>query len=156
MLLIQFCMPPRGLFISWASGLRLGADDYLTKRTSLEHLLARVAALFRRVEALRSKNEDSERLEQGSLVLDRDRMTAHWKKHDVPLTLTEFWVVHALALHPGHVRSREQLMAAANAVLDDATVTSQIKRIRAKFAAVDPAFASIETVYGMGYRWHAH
>ena len=138
------------------SGLRLGADDYLTKRTSLEHLLARVAALFRRVEALRSKNEDSERLEQGSLVLDRDRMTAHWKKHDVPLTLTEFWVVHALALHPGHVRSREQLMAAANAVLDDATVTSQIKRIRAKFAAVDPAFASIETVYGMGYRWHAH
>lgn len=137
------------------SGLRLGADDYLTKRTSLEHLLARVAALFRRVEALRSKNEDSERLEQGSLVLDRDRMTAHWKKHEVPLTLTEFWVVHALALHPGHVRSREQLMAAANAILDDATVTSQIKRIRAKFAAVDPDFASVETVYGMGYRWHA-
>jgi two-component system OmpR family response regulator len=69
------------------------------------------------------------------------------------LTLTEFWVVHALALHPGHVRSREQLMAAANVVLDDATVTSQIKRIRAKFAAVDPAFEAIETVYGMGYRW---
>lgn len=137
------------------SGLRLGADDYLTKRTSLEHLLARVAALFRRVEALRSKDEDSERLEQGSLVLDRDRMTGHWKGHSIPLTLTEFWVVHALAVHPGHVRSREQLMAAANAVLDDATVTSQIKRIRAKFTAVDPEFASIETVYGMGYRWHA-
>jgi two-component system OmpR family response regulator len=135
------------------SGLRLGADDYLTKRTSLEHLLARVAALFRRVEALRSRDEDNERLEQGSLLLDRDRMTAHWKGQNVPLTLTEFWVVHALAIHPGHVRSREQLMAAANVVLDDATVTSQVKRIRAKFQALDPQFASIETVYGMGYRW---
>jgi two-component system OmpR family response regulator len=69
--------------------------------------------------------------------------------------LTEFWVVHALAQHPGHVRNREQLMAAANAVLDDATVTSQIKRIRAKFSSVDPAFAGIQTVYGMGYRWES-
>ncbi len=137
------------------SGLRLGADDYLTKRTSLEHLLARVAALFRRVEALRSKDDESARLEQGSLVLDRDRMTVHWKGTSIPLTLTEFWVVHALAVHPGHVRNREQLMAAANAVLDDATVTSQVKRIRAKFAAADADFASIETVYGMGYRWRA-
>jgi two-component system OmpR family response regulator len=137
------------------SGLRLGADDYLTKRTSIEHLLARVAALFRRVEALRSGDAEGERLEQGSLSLDRDRMTAAWKAKPVPLTLTEFWVVHALAVHPGHVRSREQLMAAANVVLDDGTVTSQIKRIRAKFAAVDPAFDAIQTVYGMGYRWHA-
>jgi two-component system OmpR family response regulator len=137
------------------SGLRLGADDYLTKRVSLEHLLARVAALFRRVEALSSSDEESDRLEQGSLVLDRDRMTAQWRDQPVPLTLTEFWVVYALALHPGHVKNREQLMAAANAVLDDGTVTSQVKRIRAKFLAVDPAFDAIQTVYGMGYRWHA-
>jgi two-component system, OmpR family, response regulator len=135
------------------SGLRLGADDYLTKRTSIEHLLARVAALFRRVEALRAGDAPGERLEQGFLTLDRDRMSAHWKSQPVPLTLTEFWVVHALALHPGHVRSREQLMAAANVVLDDGTVTSQIKRIRAKFASVDATFDAIETVYGMGYRW---
>ena len=136
------------------SGLRLGADDYLTKRTSVEHLLARVAALFRRMDALRS-GADAERLQQGSLTLDRDRMTAHWKDQAVPLTLTEFWVVHALAQHPGHVRNREQLMAAANAVLDDATVTSQIKRIRAKFLGVDPKFTGIQTVYGMGYRWES-
>ena len=88
-------------------------------------------------------------------MIDRDRMTAHWRGSAVPLTLTEFWVVYALALHPGHVKSREQLMAAANAVLDDGTVTSQVKRIRAKFLAVDPAFDAIQTVYGMGYRWHA-
>ena len=137
------------------SGLRLGADDYLTKRVSLEHLLARVAALFRRVEALSSSEDESDRLEQGSLVLDRDRMTAQWLGQAVPLTLTEFWVVYALALHPGHVKNREQLMAAANAVLDDGTVTSQVKRIRAKFLAVDPTFDAIQTVYGMGYRWHA-
>jgi two-component system, OmpR family, response regulator len=137
------------------SGLRLGADDYLTKRVSLEHLLARVAALFRRVEALTSSDEAGERLEQGSLVLDRDRMSAQWRGAAVPLTLTEFWVVYALALHPGHVKNREQLMAAANAVLDDGTVTSQVKRIRAKFLALDPAFDAIQTVYGMGYRWQA-
>jgi two-component system, OmpR family, response regulator len=137
------------------SGLRLGADDYLTKRVSLEHLLARVAALFRRVEALSSSEEESDRLEQGSLVLDRDRMTAQWRGEAVPLTLTEFWVVYALALHPGHVKNREQLMAAANAVLDDGTVTSQVKRIRAKFLGIDPSFDAIQTVYGMGYRWHA-
>jgi two-component system OmpR family response regulator len=137
------------------SGLRLGADDYLTKRTSIEHLLARVAALFRRVEALRAGDAGGERLEQGSLALDRDRMSVQWKATPVPLTVTEFWVVHALAQHPGHVRSREQLMAAANVVLDDGTVTSQIKRIRAKFASVDPHFDAIQTVYGMGYRWQA-
>ena len=137
------------------SGLRLGADDYLTKRTSIEHLLARVAALFRRVEALRAGDTSGERLEQGSLTLDRDRMSAHWKSQPVPLTVTEFWVVHALALHPGHVRSREQLMQAANVVLDDGTVTSQIKRIRAKFASLDPTFDAIQTVYGMGYRWQS-
>jgi two-component system OmpR family response regulator len=137
------------------SGLRLGADDYLTKRTSLEHLLARVAALFRRLEAVRSSGPESERLERGSLTLDRDRMSVQWKGQTVPLTLTEFWVVHALAQHPGHVRNREQLMAAANVVLDDGTVTSQIKRIRAKFVAADPEFRSIQTVYGMGYRWEA-
>jgi two-component system OmpR family response regulator len=137
------------------SGLRLGADDYLTKRTSLEHLLARVAALFRRLEALRSAGDAAETVEQGSLTLDRDRMTATWKTKPIPLTVTEFWVVHALAQHPGHVRSRDQLMAAANVVLDDGTVTSQIKRIRAKFVGADPAFDAIQTVYGMGYRWQA-
>jgi two-component system OmpR family response regulator len=139
--------------IDAVSGLRLGADDYLTKRTSLEHLLARVAALFRRVEALRSADDTGERLEQGSLTLDRDRMSVLWKGRPIPLTVTEFWVVHALALHPGHVRSREQLMTAANVVLDDGTVTSQIKRIRAKFLAADAGFDAIQTVYGMGYRW---
>jgi two-component system OmpR family response regulator len=136
------------------SGLRLGADDYLTKRITLEHLLARVAALLRRVDALKADDTPAQLIERGALELDLDRLSATWHGRAVPLTVTEFWVVHALAQHPGHVRSREQLMAAANVVLDDSTVTSQIKRIRAKFNAVDDSFHSIETVYGMGYRWN--
>jgi two-component system OmpR family response regulator len=116
-------------------------------------LLARVAALLRRVEAFRNTDLEAQVLRRGSLTLDLDRLSARWKEQTVSLTVTEFWVVHALARHPGHVRSRNQLMAAANVVLDDNTVTSQIKRIRIKFAAVDPAFDGIETVYGAGYRW---
>ena len=135
------------------SGLRLGADDYLSKRISIEHLLARVTALLRRVDALTSAETESQLLDRGQLQLDLDRVTASWRGDVVPLTLTEFWVVHALAKHPGHVRTREQLMAAANVVLDDGSVTSQVKRIRAKFSAVDEQFSSIDTVYGMGYRW---
>src|SRR5499426_222460 len=71
------------------------------------------------------------------------------------LTLTEFWMVHALAKYPGHVKSRDSLMSDANLVVDDATVTSHIKRIRKKFLAADTAFDAIDTVYGMGYRWVA-
>ena len=63
--------------------------------------------------------------------------------------------MHALARFPGHVKNRQQLMDAANVVLDDNTITSHIKRIRRKFVALDPAFAAIETAYGMGYRWLA-
>ena len=135
------------------SGLRLGADDYLTKNISLDHLLARVAALFRRVDAQESGSSKEEQIRRGDLELDTARLSAHWKEKTVPLTVTEFWVVHALAEHPGHVRNRDQLMTAASTVLDDSSVTSQIKRIRAKFAEVDAGFDAIETVYGMGYRW---
>ena len=135
------------------SGLRLGADDYLTKRIGLEHLLARVTALLRRVEALTRTDAEPSLLQRGFLALDLERMSTTWKEAPISLTLTEFWVVHALARHPGHVRTREQLMTAANVVLDDSTVTSQIKRIRAKFVAGDPDFTAIDTVYGMGYRW---
>jgi len=135
------------------SGLRLGADDYLTKDISLPHLMARVAALFRRLEAMQKPQGDVNRLQRGDLELDVDRMTVRWRNEPVGLTLTEFWMVHALARYPGHVKNRQQLMDAAQAVLDDNTITSHIKRIRRKFIAVDPGFDAIETVYGMGYRW---
>jgi two-component system, OmpR family, response regulator len=135
------------------SGLRLGADDFLTKDLSLAHLSARVNALFRRVDALRKPHEATQIVKRGPLSLDSERMQAEWEGHVVLLSLTEFWIVFALARHPGHVKNRQQLMDAANVVLDDNTITSHIKRIRRKFQAIDPKFDAVQTVYGMGYRW---
>ncbi|WP_456446883.1 proteobacterial dedicated sortase system response regulator [Thiolapillus sp.] len=138
--------------IDMVSGLRLGADDYLTKDISLPHLSARVAALFRRVDAMRGGMQENQ-LQQGELALDMDRLSARWKGQDVELTVTELWMLHALALHPGHVKSREQLMQAANIVVEAATITSHIRRMRGRFLELDPAFEQIESVYGIGYRW---
>lgn len=137
------------------SGLRLGADDYLTKDISQPHMLARIVALFRRVDALRQPvaPQEEDIIERGALTLNMDRMAAHWKQQPVDLTVTELWVVHSLAKHPGHVKNRQQLMDAANVVLDDNTVTSHIKRIRKKFQRLDKEFDAIQTAYGMGYRW---
>ena len=135
------------------SGLRLGADDYLTKDISLPHLTARIAALFRRVDALRTPPDSEEILYRGKLLLDMQRMCAQWDKQALDLTLTELWIVHALAKFPGHVKDRDNLMSEANVLVDDSTITSHIKRIRKKFLHHDPQFDAIETVYGMGYRW---
>ena len=137
------------------SGLRLGADDYLTKDISLPHLLARVAALLRRVEALRRPEDASRIMQRGSLRLDPDRMSASWRGEAVPLTVTEFWIVHSLTRFPGHVKTRDQLMSDASVVVDDSTITSHIKRVRRKFQELDAGFDRIETVYAMGYRWLA-
>src|SRR5215467_3630252 len=135
------------------SGLRLGADDFLTKDLSLAHLTPRVNALFRRVDALRRPAAAAQVLRRGSLSLDAERMEVEWNGEPVVLSLTEFWIVHALAQHPGHVKNRQQLMDAANVVLDDNTITSHVKRIRRKFQSIDPKFDAVQTVYGMGYRW---
>ena len=135
------------------SGLRLGADDFLTKDVSLPHLAARVAALFRRIDALRRPDNAAEIIRRGPLSIDGEKMQTTWNGSPVTLSLTEFWIVHALARNPGHVKNRQQLMDAANVVLDDNTITSHIKRMRRKFQHVDPTFDAIQTVYGMGYRW---
>ena len=136
------------------SGLRLGADDYLTKNITMPQLLARIAALFRRFDALQSPKNKDARLSRKSLVIDTNCLQIEWKNVKVDLTLTEFWLVHALARNPGHVKSRDQLMSEANIFVDDATVTSHIKRIRKKFRETDNGFDCIETMYGMGYRWN--
>ena len=135
------------------SGLRLGADDFLTKDVSLPHLAARVAVLFRRIDALRRPGDAADIVRRGALSIDGEKMQTTWNGTPVTLSLTEFWIVHALARNPGHVKNRQQLMDAANVVLDDNTITSHVKRMRRKFQSVDPAFDSIQTVYGMGYRW---
>jgi len=137
------------------SGLRMGADDYVTKSMSLPHLLARVSALFRRADLAREPARTENLLERGPLKVDINRFTVTWRGSDVDLTLTEFWLVHALAKFPGHVKNRDQLMAEAHVVVDDSTITSHVKRIRRKFGAMDASFDAIDTVYGMGYRWQS-
>ena len=137
------------------SGLRLGADDYLTKDISQQQMLARIVALFRRVDAMATPVTKEDELVRGKLRLNMNRMQAHWNEQLVDFTITELWMLYALVQHPGHVKNRQQLMDAANVFLDDNTITSHIKRIRKKFLALDDCFDSIQTAYGMGYRWLA-
>ena len=141
--------------IDVVSGLRLGADDYLAKNVSLPHLLARVTALFRRADIAGQAAVADDVLERGPLRLDAQRFEVRWRGKPIDLTVTEFWILHALARFPGHVKNRDSLMREANMVVDDHTVTSYLKRLRRKFEASDPDFRAIETVYGLGYRFVA-
>lgn len=138
------------------SGLRMGADDYLTKDISLPHLTARIAALFRRLDVQDQPTSPENLLQRGQLTLDIGRMTVQWDGNPVPLTVTEFWMVHALAKFPGHVKSRQVLMQESKIYVDGSTITSHVKRIRKKFIQVGKDFDCIETVYGMGYRWNVN
>ena len=136
------------------SGLRMGADDYLTKDISLPHLIARIAALFRRLDVMDQTPSSEDIVERGKLRVDAKRMKIHWQDSLVELTVTEFWMVFALARFSGHVKTRLQLMQESKMVVDDSTITSHIKRIRKKFVELDPSFDCISTVYGVGYRWN--
>ena len=139
--------------IDMVSGLRLGADDYVAKSVSLPHLMARVTALLRRADIAGQASPADESLLRGPLTLNLQRFEARWREQLMDLTVTEFWLLHSLAKFPGHVKDREALMREANMLVDDHTITSYVKRMRRKFEAIDPSFASIETVYGIGYRF---
>jgi DNA-binding response OmpR family regulator len=139
-------------------GLELGADDYLCKPFSLRELMARVKVLLRRLSLLRQRGgvEPEEIFAVAELRLDLRRYQASWRGALLPLTVTEFLLLRALSLHPGHVKSRAQLMQAAyphDAYVSERTIDSHIKRLRRKFADADAEFAGIETVHGLGYRY---
>ena len=143
-----------------ALGLALGADDYITKPFSQRLLVARIRAILRRSELVRDPagSEAAEDLPdpvvRGRLRLDPARHQVSWDGQSVGLTVTEFLILEAMALRPGVVKSRNQLMDAAyseDAYLDDRTIDSHIKRLRRKFRAVDPQFSAIDTLYGAGY-----
>ena len=139
-------------------GLEIGADDYLCKPFSMRELMARVKVLLRRASLLEAPRQtpDDERIEAGRLVLDALRLSATWAGVAVPLTVTEFLLLQALVRRPGVVKTRDQLMTDAypdRLSVSDRTIDSHVKRIRRKFAAIDPSFAAIEGVYGAGYRY---
>jgi two-component system response regulator ChvI len=138
-----------------ALGLRMGADDYITKPFSQRLLLERVRTVLRRADI--SENTVSEGfITVGALTMDPDRHSCTWKGMDVKLTVTEFMILESLARRPGVVKNRDQLLDAAygeTTYLDDRTIDSHIKRLRRKFRETDKNFDSIETLYGVGYKY---
>lgn len=139
-------------------GLEIGADDYLCKPFSMRELMARIKKLLRRatlVDGAGRQPEDRATV-AGDLTLDPLRLSAAWKGTPVPLTVTEFLLLSALARRPGVVKTRDQLMEDTypdRVSVSDRTIDSHVKRIRRKFESLDRAFAAIEGVYGAGYRF---
>jgi two-component system, OmpR family, response regulator ChvI len=137
-------------------GLRMGADDYIKKPFSQRLLVERIRTLLRRGELARGRGEGEPVIQRGDLVLDPARHQCSWRGTNVDLTVTEFLILKSLALRPGHVKNRDQLMDGAygeHIYVDDRTIDSHIKRLRKKFKAIDQDFAQIETLYGVGYRY---
>ncbi|MGH1377827.1 MAG: response regulator transcription factor [Alphaproteobacteria bacterium] len=140
-------------------GLRMGADDYITKPFSQRLLIERIKVLLRRRDFMKSEIEtqkEDQNIEYGHLILDDSRHLCSWKGKPLNLTVTEYLLVKSLAMRPGHVRNRDQLIDMAygeNIYVDDRTVDSHIKRVRKKFKKLDDEFDKIETLYGVGYRY---
>jgi two-component system, OmpR family, response regulator ChvI len=139
-------------------GLRMGADDYIKKPFSQRLLIERIRALLRRGELAREAGGEAaaQAVARGDLVLDPARHACTWKGQPVDLTVTEFLILKSLAIRPGHVKNRDQLIDAAygeHIYVDDRTIDSHIKRLRKKFRDVDTEFGHIETLYGVGYRY---
>lgn len=142
------------------SGMRLGADDYLTKDITIDYLLVRIEALFRRIETLKTasdavnqQSEPSNLWCQENLEIDADRLMAKWKGSMLDLTLTQFWILQEMATNPGIVKSYTVLMKAANVYVENNTITAHVKTIRDRFKSIDPDFNCIRTERGIGYRW---
>lgn len=132
-------------------GLDAGGDDYMTKPFSPRELLARVQAMFRRIDAL--KTDDAGIIESGPLRVDTGSRLAHLDGKALTLTRTEFGMLATLGRHAGKTVDRETLMRGAyptRRVVSDRTIDSHIRRLREKLRATgaDP----IQTVHGVGYR----
>lgn len=139
-------------------GLEVGADDYLTKPFSIRELIARVKALFRRVDALAAQPETAppEVLRIGDLSIDSERRKVALRGKAVELTAKEFALLLLFARHPGKVYTRTQLLDLVWNYGHDGyehTVNSHINRLRAKIEQ-DPAQPDyIRTVWGVGYKF---
>lgn len=145
--------------IDRVSGLRLDAWDYLTKPLNMQFLAVRITSLFRIVDSLNNEaEEEKEELEgiiqRGKLYIDPNSMTVTWDKQSLSLTLTEFWLIEALARRPNQVKSYDNLMQITRqSYVERNTINGYIRRIRSKFKEIDHTFENIETVFGVGYKW---
>lgn len=139
-------------------GLELGADDYITKPFSIRELLARIKAIFRRIEVVRSDSEDEvkNKLEYGDLVVDLEKRKVLLRMQVLELTSKEFDLLVLFAENPGRAYSRQELLDLVWGYQYSGyshTVNSHINRLRNKIE-VDPAAPRyIKTVWGHGYRF---
>ena len=142
-------------------GLKIGADDYITKPFSQKILVERIRILIgrnkKKKETKGAKETNKNTLTIGNLLLDKDKHLCKWKAKLVNLTVTEFLILESLATNPGTVKSREQLMNSAFGEetnnQDDRSIDHHLKRIRKKFKKTDNKFNFITTIYGIGYKF---
>jgi DNA-binding response OmpR family regulator len=135
-------------------GLEIGADDYLTKPFSIREFIARVKAIFRRIDAVQKTDAENTIINIGDLKIDSQKRRVILKGDRVELTQKEFDLLHLMATHPGRTYTREQLL---NLVWGyqyngyEHTVNSHINRLRSKIEddLSNPTF--IRTSWGVGY-----
>jgi len=138
------------------TGLRFGADDYITKDVSSDYLVAKIKSIVQRVEAFRSMPDEVSlkgSISLGQLILDLDAFNVTWRGRLVSLSLKQFLMLKALVESPGKVCPPDYLMDEAKIVVETNTIAAHIKNIRHQFQKIDPEFSCIKTERGVGYRW---
>lgn len=134
-------------------GLGLGADDYIAKPFKPHELVARTRAVLRRTRQAASGHEDKRAVVAGTLRIDPASHRALLGGQELPLTATEFRILHFLASRPGRVFTRDQILAAsigANVVVLERNIDVHIRSIRKKLGKQREL---IETVRSIGYRF---
>ena len=139
-------------------GLEIGADDYVTKPFSIKELLARVKALFRRLENLRPDQSTvtSQLIQFHELVIEVEKHHVSLRGNPINLTSKEFDLLLHFATHPGRVYSRSQLLEQVWGYGYEGyehTVNSHINRLRAKIEDNPTQPHYILTVWGVGYKF---
>ena len=139
-------------------GLEIGADDYVTKPFSIRELMARVKAIFRRIDELQSNHRPDTLalIRVADLVIDSQRRAVSLGDRMIDLTAKEFDLLLHFARHPGRVFSRSQLLDEVWGYGHDGyehTVNSHINRLRAKIEANPAQPSYILTVWGVGYKF---
>ena len=132
-------------------GLELGADDYVCKPFSPREVVARVKALLRRVDRVKTDPTAASR----GLTIDEDKFSAAIDGHALNLTPIEFRLLALLASQPGRVFSRDQLMDRIyvdGRVVSDRTVDSHVKNLRHKVHEAVGSDDVIRSIYGVGYK----